>query len=96
MKYALIIANTEYQDEGFSKLTAPGRDAEDFARVLRQSELAAFDEVQVLLNENEAKSRRAIARFFSERKPDDLLLFYFSGHGVRNDAGGLFLAAHDT
>ena len=93
-KFALVIANTEYQDANFAKLTAPGKDAEEFAQVLR--ELATFDEVQVLLNEGEGKTRRSIARFFSERKRDDLLLLYFSGHGVRNDVGQLFLAAHDT
>ncbi len=93
-KFALVIANTEYQDENFSKLTAPGRDAEEFAQVLR--DLAAFDDAQVLLNEGEGRTRRSIARFFAERKRDDLLLLYFSGHGVRNEVGQLFLAANDT
>ena len=93
-KFALVIANTEYQDASFAKLTAPGKDAEEFARVLL--ELAAFDDVQVLLNEGEGKTRRSIARFFAERKRDDLLLLYFSGHGVRNEVGHLYLAANDT
>ncbi|MCC6568582.1 MAG: SUMF1/EgtB/PvdO family nonheme iron enzyme [Anaerolineales bacterium] len=93
-KFALVIANTEYQDTSFAKLTAPGRDAEEFAQVLRN--LASFTDVQVLLNEGEGKTRRSIARFFAERKRDDLLLLYFSGHGVRNDVGQLFLAANDT
>jgi len=26
-KFALVIANTEYQDASFAKLTAPGKDA---------------------------------------------------------------------
>ena len=95
-KFALVIANTEYQDASFAKLTAPGNDAEEFAHVLREPELAAFDEVRVLINEGESISRRSIARFFANRKRDDLLLFYFSGHGIRNDQGQLFLAVHDT
>ena len=95
-KFALVIANTEYQDASFAKLTAPGKDAEEFAYVLREPELAAFDDVQVLLNEGESKIRRSIARFFVDRKRDDLLLLYFSGHGIRNDQGQLFLAANDT
>ena len=93
-KFALVIANTEYQDAGFAKLTAPGNDAQEFAGVLR--DLAAFDDVHVLLNEGEGKTRRSIARFFADRKRDDLLLLYFSGHGVRNQQGQLFLAANDT
>jgi formylglycine-generating enzyme required for sulfatase activity len=95
-KFALVIANTEYEDASFAKLTAPGKDAEEFAQVLRDAELAAFDDVQVLINEGEGKTRRSIARFFAERKPADLLLLYFSGHGVRNEQGQLFLAANDT
>jgi formylglycine-generating enzyme required for sulfatase activity/uncharacterized caspase-like protein len=95
-KFALVIANTEYQDASFAKLTAPGKDAEEFADVLSNSELAAFDDVQILLNEGESKIRRSIARFFVNRQRDDLLLLYFSGHGVRNDQGQLFLAANDT
>jgi len=93
-KFALVIANTEYQDASFAKLTAPGKDAEEFAQVLR--ELAAFDDVQVLLNEGEGKTRRSMSRFFAERRRDDLLLLYFSGHGIRNEQGQLFLAANDT
>jgi len=95
-KFALVIANTEYQDASFAKLTAPGKDAEEFAQVLRDAELAAFEDVQVLLNEGESKIRRSIARFFADRKRDDLLLLYFSGHGIRNGQGQLFLAANDT
>jgi|SRR5687768_4391631 len=82
-KFALVITNTEYQDANFAKLTAPGKDAEEFAHVLREPELAGFDDVQVLLNEGESKIRRSIARFFVDRKRDDLLLLYFSGHGIR-------------
>ncbi|MGE5374337.1 MAG: caspase, EACC1-associated type, partial [Bacteroidota bacterium] len=93
-KYALVIANTEYQDSAFARLTAPGWDAEEFAQTLR--DLARFDGVQILLNEGEGKTRRSIARFFADRKRDDLLLLYFSGHGVRNEQGELFLAANDT
>src|SRR5215207_6811112 len=95
-KFALVIANTEYQDASFAKLTAPGKDAEEFAHVLREPGFAAFDDVQVLLNEGESNIRRAIVRFFVNRKRDDLLLLYFSGHGVRNEQGQLFLAVNDT
>jgi formylglycine-generating enzyme required for sulfatase activity len=92
-KFALIIANTEYQDPSFAKLTAPGKDADEFAQVLRDR--AAFD-VKVLVNTGESQTSRAIAHFFADRKRDDLLLLYFSGHGVRNEQGQLFLAATDT
>jgi formylglycine-generating enzyme required for sulfatase activity len=95
-KYALIIANTEYTDPGLAQLTAPGKDAEDFAHVLNAPDIAAFDKVSIFTNENVFTLNEAIEGFFSERKPDDLLVFYFSGHGVRDDSGSLFLAVKNT
>jgi hypothetical protein len=40
--------------------------------------------------------QEAIDEFFDQRKPDDLLLFYFSGHGVRDEFGALYLAFRNT
>jgi formylglycine-generating enzyme required for sulfatase activity/uncharacterized caspase-like protein len=95
-KYALIIGNTEYSDSGLAKLNAPGKDAEDFARALKSVELAAFDEVVVFVNENVFTLNEAIEEFFTNKRPDDLLIFYFSGHGVRDESGSLFLAVKNT
>lgn len=95
-KFALIVANTEYVDTGLAKLSAPGKDAEDFARVLKDQNICAFDEVRVVLNQPEHIVRRAIEVYFSERKPSDLVVFYFSGHGIRDDLGALYLAVKNT
>jgi hypothetical protein len=95
-KLALVIGNSEYHDPGLAQLKSPGLDAYDLAGALRAPEIGAFDEVATLINETEAAVRRAIARFFVNRKPDDLLLLYFSGHGVRDDQGQLHLAVKDT
>jgi WD40 repeat protein/uncharacterized caspase-like protein len=96
MKYALIIANTEYTDSGLSQLSAPGKDAEEFARVLKSPEIAAFDDVTSLINENAGALREAIEDFFSRKQTDDLLLLYFSGHGVKDEYGTLYLAVKNT
>jgi hypothetical protein len=95
-KYALIIGNTEYTDSGLAKLNAPGKDAEDFARVLKSPDIAAFNEVITFINESVFTLNEAIEDFFSGKKPDDLLVFYFSGHGVRDESGSLFLAVKNT
>ncbi len=95
-KYALIIANSDYTDPGLAKLAAPGRDAEDFARVLNAKDIGAFDDVTTFINESKSVVREGIDSFFSMKKPDDLLLAYFSGHGVRDEYGSLYLAVKNT
>jgi formylglycine-generating enzyme required for sulfatase activity len=95
-KYALVIGNTEYTDSHLAKLTAPGKDANEFARVLKDQKLCGFDEVRVLLNQFSTSVMEAIDEFFDQRKPDDLLVLYFSGHGVRDDLGSLYLAVKNT
>ena len=95
-KFALIIANTEYNDPGLPQLNAPSKDAEDFARVLRSPGLCAFDEVDIVLNQTEHVVRDSIYSFFNQAKKDDLLLLFFSGHGIRDDLGTLYLAVKDT
>ena len=97
-RFALIIGNTEYSDPGLAQLTAPGKDAEDFSRVLSNREICGFDEVKLLRNQPEHVVRGAIDEFFDQKKPDDLLVLYFSGHGTQEETpkaffdslGGLF------
>ena len=95
-KFALIIANTEYTDTGLAQLTAPGKDAKEFGRVLDSRDICAFDDVIILFNEDVFKVNETIDYFFSDKKPDDLLVLYFSGHGVRDENGSLYLAVTNT
>ena len=95
-KLALIIGNSQYDDAGLARLAAPDVDVRALAEVLSTPGIGAFDEVIPLLNEGLATVRRAIARFFDAKHRDDLLMLYFSGHGVRDEQGHLYLAVRDT
>lgn len=95
-KLALVIANSCYDDAGLAGLAAPDIDIRGFADVLKDPSVGKFDEVIELLNRDSAVVRRSIAQFFAQKRRDDLLLLYFSGHGIRNEQGHLFLAVKDT
>ncbi len=95
-KYALVIGNTEYSDPGLSQLTAPGKDAENFAHVLKDPEIGGFNKVEILLNQPSYSVNEAIDEFFDQKNTDDLLVLYFSGHGIRDELGALYLAVKNT
>jgi hypothetical protein len=95
-KYALIIGNNEYDDASLARLLTPAADVEGLATVLKAADIGGFDEVVSLVNESSIRVRREIARFYRDKRRDDLLLLYFSGHGVLDDHGKLYLAVKDT
>ena len=95
-KFALIIGNSRYDDGSLGRLKAPDIDVHELEGVLNAPEIGHFDEVVTLLNQDCASVRKAIARFYDQRQRDDLLLLYFSGHGVKDEQGHLYLALRDT
>lgn len=94
-RLALIVATYEYDDPGLRQLTAPRRDAEELAAVLGNEDIGGF-EVTTLVNEPHRTVGAAIGDFYSDARPNDLTLLYFSGHGLKSDSGKLFLAMKDT
>lgn len=94
-RFALIIATTHYEDPGLSRLVAPAADAEALARVLADPQIGDF-EAEVLLNEPSHVLTLRIESFFANRKRDDLLLLYFSGHGIKDEDGQLYFAVTNT
>ncbi len=95
-KFALIIGNSRYDDASLGRLKAPDIDVYELEGVLKSPEVGRFDEVATLLDQDCASVRKAIARFYDQRQRDDLLLLYFSGHGVKDEQGHLYLALRDT
>src|SRR5438105_4606406 len=95
-RFALIIGNSDYQDSALAHLAMPEADVSALAQVLHDPQLGGFDDVKPLVNASAADVRLEIESFFDDKKPDDLLLLYFTGHGVRDDQGQLYLAVNDT
>jgi tetratricopeptide (TPR) repeat protein/Tol biopolymer transport system component len=94
-KSALIIANYRYEHPDLRQLVAPAQDAESLARVLADRALGGF-EVRTVINEPHHRVNLEIESFCENRKRDDLLLIYFSGHGIKDADGQLYFATVDT
>lgn len=94
-KSALIIANYRYEHQDLRQLMAPEQDAASLARVLGDAAIGGF-QVRTLINEPSHKLNLEIENFFDDRKCDDLLLLYFSGHGIKDTDGQLYFATIDT
>jgi hypothetical protein len=92
---ALLVATYDYDDAGLRRLTAPAQDAEELAAVLEDPAVAGF-EVDVLINKSTYQVGKAIADFYAAGERDDLTLLYFSGHGLKDDNGRLYLAMKNT
>ncbi|MBE9202075.1 MULTISPECIES: caspase family protein [unclassified Nodularia (in: cyanobacteria)] len=94
-KIALLIGVSEY-GEGITPLSSPLNDVEAMQRVLQEPNLGGFEQVKPLLNPNAIAMRKAIQTLFKEASKEDLILFFFSGHGITNDEGHLYLTTCET
>nr|VFJ47253.1 MAG: Formylglycine-generating enzyme, required for sulfatase activity, contains SUMF1/FGE domain [Candidatus Kentron sp. DK] len=97
-KIALLIGIGRYPASDLSPLPAAPEDARALSAVLANPELGGFTEdgITLLTDPGRGEMELAIERLFSGRDRDDLALLYFSGHGIKDDTGALYLAAFDT
>ena len=94
-KYALLIGNSGFTDSALARLSAPENDVIALSQVLERPDIAGFT-TTLLLNAGMDEARTAVAEHFQNRSPDDLLFFYYTGHGLRDESGDLYLALPQT
>jgi ABC-type branched-subunit amino acid transport system substrate-binding protein len=92
---ALLVGCSEYEDPKFQRLPPPVQDIDALTRVLGDQTIGDFI-VETRFNEPSGEVRKQIEKFFVARKYDDLLLLYFSCHGVLDPRGRLYFVAVDT
>jgi hypothetical protein len=95
VKVALLIGVSQY-GAGFNQLPASARDVAAMQRVWQHPDMGNFDEVIPLTDPEPQEMGIAIEQLFGDRNRDDLLLLYFSGHGVKDESGSLYLATRVT
>ncbi|QLE57552.1 SUMF1/EgtB/PvdO family nonheme iron enzyme [Nostoc sp. TCL26-01] len=96
-KVALLIGVSEYEP-GLNALPSASQDVEAFQQVLIHPDMGEFapTDVTVLINPSRQVMERAIYNLFTNRQKDDLVLFYFSGHGVKDENRHLYLSNRET
>ncbi|MBD2498391.1 caspase, EACC1-associated type [Nostoc sp. FACHB-280] len=96
-KFALLIGISEYEP-CLAPIPTAIKDADALREVLTHPEMGGFPEenVTMLHNPSRLDMEIAIYKLFSECKKDDLVLFFFSGHGITDEVGRLYLSTRET
>ncbi|MEM9809080.1 MAG: GUN4 domain-containing protein, partial [Cyanobacteria bacterium P01_D01_bin.56] len=81
---------------GLQELPAAPKDVAALQEVLLHPQMGGFDEVKPLVNPTQPEMAEAIELWFQGRKSEDLVLLFFSGHGVKDDRRNLYFAAANT
>jgi len=92
---AILIGTAHYQDAALQDIPAVAANVHDLADVLVDPELAGFRRENVrTIVDPDARLGREVARWC--RDAQDVVLVYFSGHGLIDARGELLLALTDT
>jgi WD40 repeat protein len=87
-KRALLIGVSQYA--GLKELPGAVNDVKAMEDVLKDPQLGGFEQVDSLVNPDSVTMQKAIKQLFTNCAKSDLLLLFFSGHGVKNKSGELF------
>lgn len=94
---ALLIGNADYPDEpALASLRGPANDLRELAAALTDPEVGLPWQVSELLDRSSQEVEEALYDFFDGAAREDQLLLYYSGHGLLDTRGRLFLCTQDT
>ncbi|MFE4416998.1 caspase family protein [Streptomyces sp. NPDC056817] len=94
-KTALLISSGSYDDPRLHNLPSSVPDAARFAELLRRPELGGFD-TRIVNDAPLIAVQRSIHDTLSQADADDLVIVYFSGHGLKDLFGRFYLALPET
>ncbi|MEM9276003.1 MAG: GTP-binding protein [Cyanobacteria bacterium P01_F01_bin.143] len=95
---ALLIGVGNYDPDSFKNhtLNTPPNNVAALQEVLVDSQIGFFDEVYPLVNPNLLTMQTKIEDIFIKSEKSDLVLLYFSGHGIKDESNKLYLTNCDT
>ena len=96
---ALLLGNGKFdKDSGLTCLNGPPTDVKELKKALTDPHTGLFgpNDVTPLHDLGPEDMRKHIADFFGTGRPDDQLLFYYSGHGLHSPKADLYLCTRKT
>jgi WD40 repeat protein len=94
-KRALLVGVSTYNSK-LEKLPSAERDVLAIKNILENPNLGEFDKVEICLSPDTQDLMSKIESLFNESNKNDLLLLYFSCHGITDANGKLYLATRST
>lgn len=94
-RHALVVSSSRYSHPSLRPLSTPTQDAESLEELLRDRTIGEF-RVRPVIDQPSWVVALEVEKWFAERSLDDLALFYFSGHGIKDEGGTLYFATMNT
>jgi branched-chain amino acid transport system substrate-binding protein len=96
-KFALLIGVSECSS-GFKPLHCPANGVKALHDILINPEIGGFipSQVTVLNNPSVSEMQASVAELFSGCSSHDLVLLYFTGHGITDEKGDFFFTTRET
>jgi formylglycine-generating enzyme required for sulfatase activity len=96
-KFALLVAVSDC-GAGFKPLQCPKNGVAALRELLINPKIGGFesDQVTSLVNPNVSEMRSQVSAVFSNRSAQDLVLFYYTGHGVTDEFGNFFFTTSES
>ena len=94
-KYALLIGVGNFEDQKIPSLGGVAKDIQNFNKILSDTSFSNF-QVKTLINPALIESRKAISEISCKAQENDVVFFYYSGHGLLDDRKSLFLLFKDS
>jgi len=96
-KVALLIGVGNYEHpDALKPLVSAPKDVAAMQRILLNAQMGEFSEVIPLIDPDPMQMQEAIETLYRDRAKDDLVLLFFSGHGIKDDSGRLHFATRLT
>lgn len=102
-RWAVVIGINSWHDVSIVKLNKARNDAKEFSRLLKEK--GEFDEIVTLTDDNDPRSslypsknniQAKLELILENAEPNDLFLFYFSGHGISDKDENAYLIPADA